>query len=36
MWQQGFGSTDSDGRTPVTVDTIFSVQSMSKALTARP
>jgi CubicO group peptidase (beta-lactamase class C family) len=34
VWQQGFGSTDSDGRTPVTVDTIFSVQSMSKAFTA--
>ena len=23
VWQQGFGATDSDGRTPVTVDTIF-------------
>ncbi len=34
VWQQGFGSTDSDGRTPVTVDTIFSVQSMSKVFTA--
>jgi CubicO group peptidase (beta-lactamase class C family) len=32
--QQGFGSTNSDGRRPVTVDTIFSVQSMSKAFTA--
>ncbi len=34
VWQQGFGSTDRDGRTPVTVDTIFSVQSMSKVFTA--
>ncbi|MGH3464363.1 MAG: serine hydrolase domain-containing protein [Kribbellaceae bacterium] len=34
VWQQGFGSTDSDGRTPVTVDTIFSAQSMSKVFTA--
>lgn len=34
VWQQGFGTTDSGGRTPVTVDTIFSVQSMSKIFTA--
>jgi CubicO group peptidase (beta-lactamase class C family) len=34
VWQQAFGSTDSDGGTPVTVDTIFGVQSMSKAFTA--
>ena len=34
VWQQGFGSTDSDGGTPVTVDTMFSVQSMSKTFTA--
>ncbi len=34
VWQQGFGSTDRGGRTPVTVDTIFSVQSMSKVFTA--
>ena len=34
VWQQGFGSTDSDGGTPVTVDTIFSVQSMIKTFTA--
>lgn len=33
-WQQGIGSTDSDGGTPVTVDTAFSVQSMSKLFTA--
>jgi CubicO group peptidase (beta-lactamase class C family) len=34
VWQQGFGSTDSDGGTPVTVDTLFSVQSMTKTFTA--
>lgn len=34
VWQQGFGSTDRAGGTPVTVDTIFSVQSMSKVFTA--
>ena len=34
VWQQGFGSTDDDGATPVTADTIFSVQSMSKTFTA--
>jgi CubicO group peptidase (beta-lactamase class C family) len=34
VWQQGFGQTDRDGDTPVTVDTIFSVQSMSKVFTA--
>ena len=34
VWQQGFGSTARDGGTPVTVDTIFSVQSMSKVFTA--
>jgi CubicO group peptidase (beta-lactamase class C family) len=34
VWQQGFGFRDSDGGTPVTVDTIFSVQSMSKVFTA--
>jgi CubicO group peptidase (beta-lactamase class C family) len=33
VWQQGFGVTD-EGGTPVTVDTIFSVQSMSKVFTA--
>ena len=33
IWQQGFGVTDERG-TPVTVDTIFSVQSMSKVFTA--
>jgi CubicO group peptidase (beta-lactamase class C family) len=34
VWQQGFGTTDRGGGTPVTVDTIFSVQSMSKVFTA--
>jgi CubicO group peptidase (beta-lactamase class C family) len=34
VWQQAFGSTDDSGGAPVTVDTIFSVQSMSKLFTA--
>ena len=34
VWQQGFGTTDGDGSSPVTVDTIFSTQSMSKVFTA--
>ena len=34
VWQQGFGTTDGEGSRPVTVDTIFSAQSMSKAFTA--
>jgi CubicO group peptidase (beta-lactamase class C family) len=34
VWQQGFGTTDRHGGTPVTADTIFSVQSMSKVFTA--
>jgi CubicO group peptidase (beta-lactamase class C family) len=34
LWEQGFGSTDRDGGVPVTPDTIFSVQSMSKTFTA--
>jgi CubicO group peptidase (beta-lactamase class C family) len=33
-WTQGFGHVDGDGSAPVTTDTIFSVQSMSKAFTA--
>jgi len=33
VWQEGFGVTDDDGE-PVTVDTLFSVQSMSKVFTA--
>jgi CubicO group peptidase (beta-lactamase class C family) len=34
VWQQGFGTTDGDGSSPVTVDTLFSAQSMSKTFTA--
>ena len=34
LWTQGFGHLDGDGSAPVTPDTIFSVQSMSKAFTA--
>lgn len=34
VWAEGFGSTDTDGGSPVTVDTVFSVQSMSKVFTA--
>jgi CubicO group peptidase (beta-lactamase class C family) len=34
LWAQGFGYTDNDGRTAITADTMFSVQSMSKLFTA--
>jgi CubicO group peptidase (beta-lactamase class C family) len=34
LWQQGFGHTDDGSSRPVTVDTMFSVQSMSKLFTA--
>ena len=34
LWQQGFGHTDNGSSRPVTVDTMFSVQSMSKLFTA--
>jgi CubicO group peptidase (beta-lactamase class C family) len=34
IWVEGFGYTDRDARIPVTTDTIFSVQSMSKTFTA--
>jgi CubicO group peptidase (beta-lactamase class C family) len=34
LWTEGFGRTDQDDTAPVTVDTIFSVQSMSKLFTA--
>ncbi len=34
LWTQGFGHVGGDGSAPVTPDTIFSVQSMSKAFTA--
>jgi CubicO group peptidase (beta-lactamase class C family) len=34
LWAAGFGTTDWDRRTPVTPDTPFSIQSMSKSFTA--
>ena len=34
LWTAGFGYTDYDLKTPVTPDTIFSIQSMSKTFTA--
>jgi len=34
VWQEGFGFTDRDRRTPITADTVFSVQSTSKVFTA--
>ncbi len=34
LWVEGFGHVDRRGSTPVTADTIFSVQSMSKLFTA--
>ena len=34
VWAQGFGYTDTDHRTPITGDTMFSVQSTSKLFTA--
>ncbi len=34
LWAQGFGYTDENRRKPITTDTIFSVQSMSKLFTA--
>ncbi len=34
LWAEGFGFTDNDRKTPVTPDTIFSVQSISKNFTA--
>lgn len=34
LWSEAFGSTARDGGRPVTTDTIFSVQSMSKLFTA--
>ena len=33
IWTAGFGYTDYDLKTPVTPDTIFSIQSMSKSFT---
>lgn len=34
LWSEGFGYTDWDRATPVTADTLFSIQSMSKSFTA--
>ena len=34
VWSAGFGYTDYDLKTPVTPDTMFSIQSMSKTFTA--
>jgi CubicO group peptidase (beta-lactamase class C family) len=34
LWAEGFGYTDTDHRTPITPDTIFSIQSTSKTFTA--
>lgn len=34
IWQEAFGHTDDSGDTPVTVNTIFNVQSISKLFTA--
>jgi CubicO group peptidase (beta-lactamase class C family) len=34
LWAAGFGYTDTDKKTPVTRETIFSIQSMSKTFTA--
>ena len=34
LWAEGFGYTDWDRQTPVTPDTLFSIQSMSKSFTA--
>jgi CubicO group peptidase (beta-lactamase class C family) len=33
LWAEGFGFTDWDRQTPVTPDTLFSIQSMSKSFT---
>jgi CubicO group peptidase (beta-lactamase class C family) len=34
LWSEGFGFTDNDHNTPITPDTIFSIQSTSKTFTA--
>ncbi|MCX5644353.1 MAG: serine hydrolase [Phycisphaerae bacterium] len=34
LWAAGFGYTDTDKKKPVTPETIFSIQSMSKTFTA--
>jgi CubicO group peptidase (beta-lactamase class C family) len=33
LWSEGFGYTDTSQRTPITPDTLFSLQSMSKSFT---
>jgi CubicO group peptidase (beta-lactamase class C family) len=34
LWEEGFGYTDWDHRIPITPNTLFSIQSMSKSFTA--
>ncbi|HZW04005.1 MAG TPA: serine hydrolase domain-containing protein, partial [Anaerolineaceae bacterium] len=34
LWAEGFGYTDTDKKTPITPETLFSIQSMSKSFTA--
>jgi CubicO group peptidase (beta-lactamase class C family) len=34
LWAAGFGTTDTDGKTAITPDTLFSLQSASKSITA--
>ncbi len=34
LWSEGFGYTDSNRKTMITADTLFSIQSMSKSFTA--
>lgn len=34
LWVEGFGYTHTDCRTPITPDTLFSIQSMSKSFTS--
>ena len=34
LWAEGFGYTDWNRRTPISTDTLFSIQSMSKSFTA--
>jgi CubicO group peptidase (beta-lactamase class C family) len=34
LWAAGFGTTDTDRKTPVTPDTLYSIQSISKSITA--
>jgi CubicO group peptidase (beta-lactamase class C family) len=34
LWAAGFGTADTDGKIPVTPDTLYSIQSISKSITA--